>query len=60
MTKSHYAKVNKHNEVVLPVCVAEELGIVPGDELRVEPNGHGIYVHSGIGSALPSGGQWCR
>ena len=45
MTKSHYAKVNKHNEVVLPVRVAEELGIVPGDELRVEPNGHGIYVH---------------
>jgi MoaA/NifB/PqqE/SkfB family radical SAM enzyme len=48
MTKIHYAKVNEHNEVVLPARMAEELGIVPGDELRVEPNGHGIYVHSPV------------
>ena len=48
MTKIHYAHVNEHNEVVLPARVAEELGIVPGDELRVEPNGHGIYVHSPV------------
>lgn len=45
MTKSHYAKVNEHNEVVLPARVAEELGIVPGDELRIEPNGHGIHIY---------------
>ena len=45
MTKSHYAKVNEHNEVILPARVAEELGIVPGDELRIEPNGHGIHIH---------------
>lgn len=48
MTKFHYAHVNERNEVVLPAHVAEELGIVPGDELRVEPNGHGIYVHSPV------------
>ncbi|WKZ37424.1 MAG: SPASM domain-containing protein [Anaerolineales bacterium] len=48
MTKFHYARVNENNEVVLPARVAEELGIVPGDELRVEPNGHGIYVHSPV------------
>jgi MoaA/NifB/PqqE/SkfB family radical SAM enzyme len=48
MTKFHYAKVNENNEVVLPARVAEELGIVPGDELKVEPNGHGIFVHSPV------------
>lgn len=48
MTKFHYAHVNEQNEVVLPARVVEELGIVPGDELRVEPNGHGIYVHASV------------
>ncbi len=48
MAKFHYARVNENNEVVLPARVAEELGIVPGDELRVEPNGHGIYVHTPV------------
>ncbi|MBL8101146.1 MAG: SPASM domain-containing protein [Anaerolineales bacterium] len=48
MTKFHYAHVNEHNEIVLPARVAEELGIVPGDELRVKPNGHGIYVLSPV------------
>jgi MoaA/NifB/PqqE/SkfB family radical SAM enzyme len=48
MAKTYYAHVNENNEVVLPARVAEELGIVPGDELRVEPNGHGIYVHSPV------------
>lgn len=48
MTKLHYAHVNEHNEVILPAHVAKELGIVPGDELRVEPNGQGVYIHSPV------------
>jgi MoaA/NifB/PqqE/SkfB family radical SAM enzyme len=51
MAKTCYANVNERNEIVLPAHVAEELGIVPGDELRVEPNGHGIHIHSPV-SAL--------
>ena len=48
MTKIHYARVNAQKEIVLPHHMAKELGIVPGDELRIESNGHGFYIHPSI------------
>jgi MoaA/NifB/PqqE/SkfB family radical SAM enzyme len=48
MAKTYYAHVNERNEIVLPARVAEEMGIVPGDELRVEPNGQGVYIHAPV------------
>jgi MoaA/NifB/PqqE/SkfB family radical SAM enzyme len=48
MTKVQYARVNEQNEIVLPSHLARELGITPGDEIRIEPNGRGLYVHPSI------------
>jgi MoaA/NifB/PqqE/SkfB family radical SAM enzyme len=48
MTKIHYARVNDQKEIVLPHHMAKELGIVPGDEIRIDPNGHGFYLHPSI------------
>ena len=48
MTKIHYARVNAQKEIVLPPHMVKELGIVPGDEIRIEPNGHGFYIHPSI------------
>ena len=48
MAKIHYARVNDHNEILLPLHLAKELGITPGDEIRIKPNGHGVYLHSSI------------
>ena len=48
MAKIHYARVNDHNEILLPLHLARELGIIPGDEIRIEPNGHGLYLHPSI------------
>jgi MoaA/NifB/PqqE/SkfB family radical SAM enzyme len=50
MTKIHYARVNDQKEIVLPPHMANELGIVPGDEIRIEPNSHGFYLHPSIGT----------
>ena len=48
MAKIQYAKVNENQEVVLPSRMVKDLGLVPGDEIRVEPNGHGLYLHPSI------------
>ncbi|MGZ9166425.1 MAG: hypothetical protein ACXW4U_14735, partial [Anaerolineales bacterium] len=48
MAKIHYAKVNDNKEIILPSQLAKELGLAPGDEIRVEPNGHGLYLHPSI------------
>ena len=48
MAKIHYAKVNDRGELVLPPQFARDLGILPGDEIRIEPNGHGAYLHPSI------------
>lgn len=48
MAKIHYAKINDRGELVLPPRFTKELGIVPGDEIRIEPNGHGAYLHPSI------------
>ncbi len=45
MAKTHYARINEQGEIVLPAHLARDLGISPGDEMRIEPNGHGMYVH---------------
>lgn len=41
MAKIQYARVNENQEVILPSRIVKDLGLVPGDEIRVEPNGHG-------------------
>ena len=46
MAKIQYAHVNERGEIVLPPHLANELGLTPGDEIRVEPNGHGVHIHS--------------
>jgi MoaA/NifB/PqqE/SkfB family radical SAM enzyme len=48
MAKIHYARVNEQNEVVLPPHFAKQLGLVPGDEIRIEPNGHELHLHPSI------------
>ncbi len=48
MAKIHYAKVNDRGELILPPQFARDLGILPGDEIRIEPNGHGAYLHPSI------------
>jgi antitoxin component of MazEF toxin-antitoxin module len=45
MAKTQYARINERGEIVLPAHLARDLGISPGDEIRIEPNGHGMYVH---------------
>lgn len=50
MAKIHYARVNEKREIVLPAHIAKELGIAPGDEIRIEPNGQGYHVHPSVNS----------
>src|SRR5574339_556120 len=50
MAKIHHARVNEHNEIVLPPHFASDLGLTPGDEIRIEANGRGVYVHPSIHS----------
>lgn len=48
MAKIHYAHVNEHQQVILPPHFARELGLAAGDEIRIETNGHGLYLHPSI------------
>ena len=48
MAKIHYARVNEHNELILPQHFTRDLGLRPGDEIRIEPNGRGLFVHPSI------------
>jgi MoaA/NifB/PqqE/SkfB family radical SAM enzyme len=48
MAKIQYAQVDEHGRIVLPSHLASELGIAPGDEIRVEPSGHGLHIHPSI------------
>jgi len=48
MAKIHYARVNEHKEIILPPHFAKELGIAPDDEIRIEMNGRGLYLHPSI------------
>jgi MoaA/NifB/PqqE/SkfB family radical SAM enzyme len=46
MSKIQHAQVDEHGNIILPPELARELGILPGDEVRVEPNGHGLNLRS--------------
>ena len=48
MAKIQYAHVNERGEVVLPLHLANELGLNPGDEIRVEPDSHGLHIHPSV------------
>ena len=48
MARTHYAHVNEQGNIILPAQFAKELGIAPGDEIRIEPNGHGAYLHPSV------------
>ncbi len=48
MTKTYYARVNEHGELVLPHQLATKLGLSAGDEIRVDPNGVGLFVHPSV------------
>lgn len=48
MAKIHYAQINEHKEIVLPPQIARELGIAPGDEIRIEQDGEGLHLHPSI------------
>jgi len=48
MAKVHYARVNEQREIVLPPQLAREMGIQPGDEVRVEMDGGGLHMHPSI------------
>lgn len=48
MPKTYYARVNEHGEIVLPHQFATKLGISAGDEIRVDPNGLGLFVHPSV------------
>lgn len=48
MAKLQYAHVNERGEIILPHHLASELGLTPGDEIRVEPNGQGLHIHPSI------------
>jgi MoaA/NifB/PqqE/SkfB family radical SAM enzyme len=48
MTKTYYAQVNQNGEIVLPRSLAAKLGLAAGDEIRVEPNGLGLFLHPSV------------
>lgn len=48
MLKRSSAHVNEHGSIVLPPALIRELGISPGDEIRVDPDGHGVRLGPSI------------
>ncbi len=48
MSKPLYAQVDEHGNIVLPPRLARDLGISPGDEIRVDPNGQGLHLRPSI------------
>ena len=48
MSKINYAQVDEHGNIVLPSKLARDLGISPGDEIRVDANGHGLHLSPSI------------
>ncbi len=48
MAKIQYAHVNDRGEMILPPHLASELGLTPGDAIRVEPTAHGLHIHPSI------------
>jgi MoaA/NifB/PqqE/SkfB family radical SAM enzyme len=48
MAKIQYAHVNGQKEIVLPDSLVKQLGIEPGDGLRIDLNGHGLHLRPSI------------
>jgi len=48
MSKINYAQVDEHGNIVLPPKLARDLGISPGDEIRVDANGQGLHLGPSI------------
>jgi MoaA/NifB/PqqE/SkfB family radical SAM enzyme len=48
MPKINYAQVDEHGNIILPPKLARDLGIAPGDEIRVDSNSHGLHLRSSI------------
>lgn len=48
MAKIKYAQVNERGEIILPREFASALGILPGDELRVEQIENAAVIHSSV------------
>jgi MoaA/NifB/PqqE/SkfB family radical SAM enzyme len=48
MSKTHYAQVDEHGNIVLPPKLSRDLGLSPGDQIRVEPNGLGLHLRPSI------------
>jgi MoaA/NifB/PqqE/SkfB family radical SAM enzyme len=48
MPKIQYARVDEKGNITLPPNLARELGLSPGDEIRVGPNGQGLHLGSSI------------
>lgn len=48
MAKIQYVHVNGQKEIVLSPHLVKQLGIQPGDELRVDPNGHSLSIRPSV------------
>ena len=48
MAKIQYARIDQNGEIILPAHLATELGISPGDEIRVEENSNGLHLRPSI------------
>jgi MoaA/NifB/PqqE/SkfB family radical SAM enzyme len=48
MTKIQYAQVDESGNIILPPEIARKLGISPGSEVRIEPYGYGVNLHSSL------------
>lgn len=44
MTRFTYAHIDEQGRVILPVDLAKEWGLSPGDRMRVEPDGEGLHL----------------
>jgi MoaA/NifB/PqqE/SkfB family radical SAM enzyme len=48
MSKTLYAQVDENGNIVLPPRLARDLGISPGDQIRVDPDGQGLHLRRSI------------
>jgi MoaA/NifB/PqqE/SkfB family radical SAM enzyme len=48
MPQTLYARVDDHGNIVLPTALARKLGIQPGDEIRVMPDGQSLRLRPSI------------
>lgn len=48
MLSADYVKVDEHGNIVLPPKLTRDLGISPGDEIRVDPGDYGLRLRPSI------------